>query len=142
MGFFAIIWTTWLQVTLFDVRFAVDSVYERACKVVQLVTMIGYASVGPGFDPNVTKDFKVFKELTVLLLVSRGLLAIQYAVVTAYVAKKRKETTKPLLFIVLIFTITSLVFLGVSRSIYRGSDRRDFVDVNVAFFLLQRSESG
>jgi hypothetical protein len=102
---------------LFDVRFAVDSVFERACKVVQLVTMIGFSSVGPQFDPNVTKNVKVFRTLTVLLLISRALLAIQYAIVTAYVARKRKEATKPLILIVLIFVITSATYLGVSCSI-------------------------
>ncbi|KAI9858825.1 MAG: hypothetical protein M1813_007292 [Trichoglossum hirsutum] len=127
-GFFAIIWATWLQVTLFDTRFAVDSVYERICKVIQLMVMIGYSSVGPEFDPNVTQNFKIFRTLTVLLLVSSALLAVQYAVVVAFVARKRKETLVPLLSIVVIFTLTSIVYLWLFFSFNsEKSDRRYYV---------------
>jgi hypothetical protein len=80
------------------------------------MVMIGYSSVGPEFDPNVTQNFKIFRTLTVLLLVSSALLAVQYAVVVAFVARKRKETLVPLLSIVVIFTLTSIVYLWVSCS--------------------------
>ena len=78
------------------------------------MTMIGFASVGPEFDPNVTQNFKTFKTLSILLLLSRALLGVQYLIVTANIARKRRETIVPLLFIALIFAITSAAYLGVS----------------------------
>ncbi|KAH0559892.1 hypothetical protein GP486_003589 [Trichoglossum hirsutum] len=127
-GFFAIIWVTWLQVTLFDCRFAVDSFYDRVCKVIQLMVMIGYSSVGPEFDPNVTKNFTIFKTLTLLLLVSSALLAVQYTIVVAFVARKRKETIIPLLFIVAIFAIASVVYLWLFFSFNsEKNDKRYYV---------------
>jgi hypothetical protein len=51
IGFFCVLWFTWCQVSLFDVRFVVDSVLERAAKAVHLGVMVGLAVVGPNFDP-------------------------------------------------------------------------------------------
>lgn len=52
VGFFAIIWSTWFQVTLHDVRFSRDSVYERICKVIQMIVFVGFALVGSKFQPT------------------------------------------------------------------------------------------
>ena len=51
IGFFCVLWFTWCQVSLFDVRFVADSVLERAAKAVHLGVMVGLAIVGPNFDP-------------------------------------------------------------------------------------------
>lgn len=55
VGFFVIIWASWFHTTLYDVRFAHDSIYERLCKVVQMVSFVGFALVGTAFDPGSTK---------------------------------------------------------------------------------------
>jgi low temperature requirement protein LtrA len=55
MGFFGILWSCWFQVTLHDVRFARDSIYERICKTVQFIVFIGLALVGSGFTPGSVK---------------------------------------------------------------------------------------
>lgn len=55
VGFFAIIWSTWFQVTLHDVRFSRDSVYERICKVIQMIVFVGFALVGSKFQPTSKK---------------------------------------------------------------------------------------
>lgn len=55
IGFFSVIWSSWFQITLHDVRFARDSVYERACKMVQFVAFVGFALVGSGFNPTGTE---------------------------------------------------------------------------------------
>jgi hypothetical protein len=52
IGFFSVIWSSWFQITLHDVRFARDSVYERACKMVQFIFFVGFALVGSGFNPT------------------------------------------------------------------------------------------
>ena len=51
IGFFCVLWFTWCQVSLFDVRFVADSVLERAAKAVHLGVMVGLAVVGPNFNP-------------------------------------------------------------------------------------------
>lgn len=52
IGLFAIIWFTWFQITLYDVRFSVDSVWERFCKLWQFVIFVGFALVGSSFNPG------------------------------------------------------------------------------------------
>lgn len=52
IGFFGILWSCWFQVTLHDVRFARDSIYERVCKTIQFIVFVGLALVGSGFTPN------------------------------------------------------------------------------------------
>lgn len=41
IAFFAILWTTWFHIVCFDARFASDSVWERACKIVHFCTFAG-----------------------------------------------------------------------------------------------------
>lgn len=55
LGFFSIIWFTWFQITLHDVRFSVDSGYERMCKIIQFLLFVGFALVGSSFSPG-TKE--------------------------------------------------------------------------------------
>lgn len=50
IGFFSIIWFTWYQVSLYDVRFYMDSVFERSRKAIQFLVMIGFAICGPEFN--------------------------------------------------------------------------------------------
>ncbi|KAI9774455.1 MAG: hypothetical protein M1835_006039 [Candelina submexicana] len=114
IGFFAIIWGTWLQVALFDVRFALDSIFERVCKVIQLATMVGFASVGSQFAPEVIdQNFRAFQTMSILLLINRGLLAIQYSTVAVLISKKHKGVVRPLAFIIVILAITAGVYLGL-----------------------------
>ena len=52
IGFFTILWATWFQITLHDVRFARDCIYERVCKTVQFIVFVGFALVGSAFEPG------------------------------------------------------------------------------------------
>ncbi|KFY49230.1 hypothetical protein V495_00653 [Pseudogymnoascus sp. VKM F-4514 (FW-929)] len=112
--FFAVVWWTWLQVAFFDTRFAVDSIMERVCKVIQLSILIGFASVGSHFLPHLTdvRTFRTIQTLDILLMASRTLLAIQYAVIAIFAAKKNKNAVLPLMLVVLTFVIASAVYLG------------------------------
>lgn len=62
IGFFCVLWFTWCQVSLFDVRFVADSVFERTAKAVHLGVMVGLAVVGPNFDPAQQKK-QVFQTM-------------------------------------------------------------------------------
>lgn len=50
------LWFTWYQVSLYDVRFASDSLFERIAKAVQFLVMIGFAVVGPKYNVGGAKE--------------------------------------------------------------------------------------
>lgn len=54
IGFFAVLWSTWFQITLHDVRFARDSKYERLCKLGQMIVFVAFALVGSKFKMPTT----------------------------------------------------------------------------------------
>jgi hypothetical protein len=56
IGFFAFIWSTWFQITLHDVRFSRDSLYERTCKVIQMIIFASFALIGSKFQPGSSED--------------------------------------------------------------------------------------
>ncbi|KAL1958051.1 hypothetical protein VTO42DRAFT_5263 [Malbranchea cinnamomea] len=110
VGFLGIIWFTWFQVTLFDVRFARDTVFERVCKAVQLATMVGFASAGSGFSTQVRdENVWIFHSFSVLLAASRLLLAVQYAVASIHLRNAMPKASKKLVY-------TSVSFLWMSFS--------------------------
>lgn len=110
------IWFTWLQVTLFDTRFARDSVFERVCKAAQLSVMVGFASAGTRFTTRIQDENAwAFQSLSFLLAGSRTLLAIQYHVNSIVIREKMKDTANGMKGIVATLVASSVVYLGVSR---------------------------
>jgi hypothetical protein len=69
IGFFCVLWFTWCQVSLFDVRFVADSVLERAAKGVHLGVMVGLAIVAPNFQPE-DQQKQVFQTMCKLSLIN------------------------------------------------------------------------
>lgn len=115
VGFLAIIWFTWLQVTLFDIRFARDSICERMFKASQLATMVGFASAGSGFSTEVRdENVWAFHSLSALLATNRLMLSIQYSITAKYLYKPMKFASKRLLSIALVLLATSATYTGVS----------------------------
>ncbi|EON64006.1 hypothetical protein W97_03236 [Coniosporium apollinis CBS 100218] len=115
IGLFGIIWATWFQVTLHDVRFAIDSVYERACKVIQFMVMIGFALVGSAFAPGGKKqNNKNFKILCWLLFTSRALLAIQYIAVLVFSLQKTKKLVLPIVLNTASFVLAAGAFIAMT----------------------------
>ena len=80
------LWFTWYQISLHDVRFAMDSAFERVCRAVQLLVMIGFAICGPKFNPGEesndadddTPNINYFQGLSIVLMISRLVLVVQY----------------------------------------------------------------
>ncbi|KAJ5475301.1 hypothetical protein N7539_008367 [Penicillium diatomitis] len=121
IGFLSVIWFTWLQITLFDVRFARDSVFERLCKAFQLAAMIGFASAGSKFSTTLREEnLWVFRSLTLILSASRGLLAVQYTTAVILLRKRIGSATQSITYTALTFWVTSLVYallyLGFSHA--------------------------
>ena len=78
IGYFSLLWFTWFQVALFDVRIGNDSAFERLCKAIQFGVMVGLAVEGPTSNLD---DYQpgAFKTLSLILMVSRLVLVVQYA---------------------------------------------------------------
>ncbi|KAH8701051.1 nineteen complex-related protein 2-domain-containing protein [Talaromyces proteolyticus] len=112
VGFVGIIWFTWLQVTLFDLRFSRDSIFERTCKVVQLCTMVGFASAGSRFSTRIQdENVWAFRSLCALLSGSRFMLAVQYMINLWFIHDKMYAAAKGMLAIIGVLSVTGVTYL-------------------------------
>ena len=135
VGFFSILWFTWLQVALFDVRFSNDSAFERLCKAIQFGIMVGFAVVGPAYSTERESNsdgtlstseieanslhLTTFGTLSLILMVSRIVLALQYCVALLWTHKYKKAIV-PLCIHVATLWISAMAFLGLYFS-FRGN---------------------
>ncbi|KAL8949787.1 MAG: hypothetical protein Q9222_004130 [Ikaeria aurantiellina] len=109
IGFFALLWFTWLQVVLYDVRFGVDSLFERLAKLVHIGVMITFAIVGTRFDSSHPRStYDTMRQISIVLMISRVVLICQYGFVMLWV-KGHKKIVTPLSIHVAAFT-TGAVF--------------------------------
>ncbi|KAI5304289.1 hypothetical protein KEM56_006660 [Ascosphaera pollenicola] len=114
IGFFSIIWFTWLQITLHDARFARDSILERTFKALQLATMVGFASTGPSFSSNIRFENRwAFKSLTVILASSRMLLSIQHAIASSFMMTVMKSAYRKTLIIGAVYFCMAIVHIVI-----------------------------
>lgn len=112
IGFFTILWFTWLETSLFDVRFATNSVFNRVCKAISFGVMTGFAVCGAIYDTqNVAENVKAFRALSIILMVSRLALVVQYGVVLFYV-RQWPKTLVPLLSTMATLFVAAMIFLG------------------------------
>lgn len=127
IGFFALLWFNWLQVALYDVRFSVDSVFERVCKGLHLGIMIAFAVVGTQFDASDTaKSAVVFQQFSVIMMVSKVILLIQYSYVLFWVRGHGKIVI-PLLIHILTFTLGAAVCVGLVFTFEKGKTSRSYL---------------
>ncbi|KAF2761448.1 hypothetical protein EJ05DRAFT_498000 [Pseudovirgaria hyperparasitica] len=117
--FFSILWGTWFSVTLFDVRFASDSLYERACKLIQCAVFVVLSLVGSHFEPGTVQTYgqsetpsnDTFRILSYALATSRALLAIQYIVVAVFCARRGyRKVLVPVGLNALFYCISAVAF--------------------------------
>jgi hypothetical protein len=117
VGFFTLMWFTWLQTSLFDVRFSTDSVINRIFKALSFGIMTGFSVVSSQYQPNLlTSDSldntaAAFRAMALVLMVSRLALMAQYAAVFWYVRGYTK-TKAPLASTMAVLLVTSMIFLG------------------------------
>ncbi|KAE8349378.1 nineteen complex-related protein 2-domain-containing protein [Aspergillus coremiiformis] len=129
IGFLGVIWFTWLQVTLFDIRFARDSIFERTCKAIQLAAMVGFASAGTRFTTRVRdENVWAFQSLSLFLSGSRILLALQYTVNNVvYIRKRMKSSAKGVSIIAVTLFVSSLIYLGMFYTFGEQSGIRSYI---------------
>ncbi|KAF2660786.1 hypothetical protein K491DRAFT_754309 [Lophiostoma macrostomum CBS 122681] len=114
VAFFIILWTTWFHVVCFDARFAFDSVWERACKVVHFSCFATFALVGYKFNLlDDTVHHWVFRLLCYALLISRAWLALQYLIIVIFCSSKENrhlQLTTPLALNTAFFLVAAGVY--------------------------------
>ena len=127
IGFFTLMWFTWLQTALFDVRFSNDSAYSRLCKALSFGVMTGFAVVDPLFDfAQVDVESRAFRSLSIILMVSRFIFIGQYAIVMWY-TRMYKQTKVPLAILMTIFFISAMLFLGVYFTFRSSGPRHGYI---------------
>ncbi|KAJ5114502.1 hypothetical protein NUU61_000261 [Penicillium alfredii] len=115
IGFLGVIWFTWLQVTLFDIRFGRDSIFERISKAIQLGAMVGFASAGTRFSARIhDENVWAFQSLCLILAGSRMLLATQYTVNNiVFIRPRMKPAIKGVSITATILWSASLFYLAM-----------------------------
>jgi uncharacterized integral membrane protein len=114
IGFFTLLWFTWFQVALFDIRFGNDSAFERLCKLCQFGVMIGIAVESKAFNfAEFDENKDVYRNLSLILMVSRFVLAVQYAASWWFV-KGFKKSHLPLILHIVTMVVSGFILLGLS----------------------------
>lgn len=112
LGYFTILWFTWLQTSLFDVRFGSDSIVGRIFNCVSFGVMTGFAVVGAIYDTtHLVENVKAFRAMSIILMVSRLALIVQYGIILFFV-RKYNHTHVPLLGTMAVLFLTAMAYLG------------------------------
>ena len=126
IGFFTLLWFTWLETSLFDVRFSSDSVFNRTCKAASFGVMTGFAISGAIYDTSsVGENAKAFRAMSLILMVSRLALVAQYGVILWYV-KGYKKTVAPLASTMATLFISAMIFLGTFWGFPNSNEEASF----------------
>jgi hypothetical protein len=106
-----LLWLTWYSNYLYDVRFTADCIFERCAKLVHFGVMVGFAVVGPAWEPGkATYSLQKYDVLSLILMVSRLVLAAQYSV-TLWFVRRHRNTILPLSLII-GSTLTAALIYG------------------------------
>ncbi|KAF4970779.1 hypothetical protein FSARC_2249 [Fusarium sarcochroum] len=125
VGYFSVLWITWLVTCMYDVRFVTDSLFERAARAVHLGVLVGFAVVAPKFQPH-DQDMKTMRTMSLILMVSRLCLAVEYASILWHIRKYKKQVLPMMLQIGQNF-IVAMIYLGIT---FRFTDRNSNVFVS------------
>ena len=86
--------------------------------------MVSYAIVGPNFDPsNIAENYSTFRQLSLILVISRIVLIIQYGSVLFWIKGYKKAFT-PILIQLAIFAVGAAVCLGLLFSFKSDASNR------------------
>ncbi|CAN9138903.1 unnamed protein product [Alternaria alternata] len=117
IGFFALLWMTWYSNSLFDVRFTADCIFERCAKALHYGVMVGFAVVGPAWEPGkATSSLQKYQVLSFILMVSRLVLASQYAV-TLFFLRKHRRTILPMSLVIGSTLGAALIYGSLTASL-------------------------
>ncbi|KAL4785150.1 bacterial low temperature requirement A protein-domain-containing protein [Aspergillus varians] len=115
VGFVCVLWFTWCQVTLYDVRFATDSIFERVAHACHFGVMAGFTVVSPNFLKE--DGWGPLQQLSLLLMASRLTLLAQYGT-TLFFTWRYEKTRTPLIIVMMSLAAAAMVYLGLSFAFY------------------------
>ncbi|KAF2121199.1 bacterial low temperature requirement A protein-domain-containing protein [Lophiotrema nucula] len=125
IGFFSLLWLTWYQVSLYDVRFSSDSVFERVAKGLHFGVMVGFAVIGVQWKPGQeVDDYKIYKAFGLILMVSRLTLVAQYSV-TLFYTKKYKKTIFPIAMIIVSSLVAAILYGALTAAFPKVKEDTD-----------------
>lgn len=140
IGFFCVLWFTWYQVSLHDVRFSTDSIFERVCKALHFGTMVGFAVMGPQWKPGEeTNDYSTFKAFSLILMVSRLVLVVQYGC-TLYFTRNHRSVRLPLLLVMGSYIVAAILYGALTAAFPKGNDFTTS-NVYVAWYIISIGET-
>jgi hypothetical protein len=127
VGFFTLLWFTWFNTIIFDVRFAIDSLFTRLSKACSFGVMTAFAMSSVYFGTSDAAHFGHDAQMISLILVaSRFFLVIQYGVIMAAVFYRCRQVSalkpyalamlKPFAWTMCTSLVAASVFLGLSFS--------------------------
>ncbi|KAM5343971.1 hypothetical protein ACJ41O_012508 [Fusarium nematophilum] len=119
VGYFCILWMTWLSVALYDVRFVTDSIFERAARGVQLGVLVGLVVVAPNFTPD-DQNVQTMRTLSLILAISRFCLAVEYGSILWHIRAFRRQRL-PIYLQIGLNLVVSLIFLGITFRFRQGN---------------------
>lgn len=106
---------------MYDVRFAMGSVFERVCTAVQFLVMMGFAICTPNFrlgeqatgenDGEVNTAMIYLRALTIVLCISRLVFVVQY-LQTLWYAEDFRRARSALAVIAAVYFVAAMVYLG------------------------------
>ncbi|KAL2811756.1 bacterial low temperature requirement A protein-domain-containing protein [Aspergillus granulosus] len=134
IGFICVLWFTWCQVTLYDVRFATDSLFERIAHGCHFGVMVGLAVIGPNFLAS-PDGWGPLQQLSLILMVNRVVLLCQYGS-TLYFTWGYRKTRAPLIAVMLSLIIAVVIYLGISFAFYN----RSTYDAYIAWYCVAVAE--
>ncbi|KAL7943644.1 hypothetical protein V8C42DRAFT_346567 [Trichoderma barbatum] len=125
IGYFCMLWMTWLVVGLYDVRFVTDSIFERLIRAVHLGAFVGFAVVAPKFNPS-NQDQTTMRAMSLILMVSRLGLAIEYGSILWHV-RKFKNVHRAFYAQMSLHFIAAIIYLGVTFRFTSSTDSKVFI---------------
>ncbi|RDA83178.1 hypothetical protein CP532_6452 [Ophiocordyceps camponoti-leonardi (nom. inval.)] len=121
-----LLWQTWFLVTMFDVRYLSDSIFARTTRAIQLGVLIGFAVVAPKFD-IINQHANTFRTMSLILMVSRITLVVEYCGTLWHVRKYNKAHYWPLIYQMSIHLTSAIFYLGLCFTFYEGMQSRSYM---------------
>ncbi|KJZ72127.1 hypothetical protein HIM_08500 [Hirsutella minnesotensis 3608] len=135
LGYFFLLWITWLVVTLFDVRYVTDSIFSRLTRAIQLGVLVGFTIVAPKFNPT-DQHKETMRAMSLILMISRACLALEYGATLWHIKRFNKART-PLYIQIAVHAIAAIIYFSISFRFTEGKRSRVFI----AWYLVSAAEA-
>jgi len=114
LGFFTLLWTTWLHTVLYDVRFSKDSLFHQAHKIVSCGTLLALGASAALYDTgNIGRTKAGLKAMSLVLMTSRLALVIPHGIVL-WTSWGYKKVRSALILMLGTYLLTAAGYLAIA----------------------------